>query len=137
MNSFPGDVLEVLHLRVVRDVAASTRFYCDVLGANVVREMPGMLAFLELAGASLVLSSAGGPTADKPTVTFAPTSDPDRVSSELIIRVRDADATYRALLARGATFLTPPVETPWETRCFVRDPDGYLVEITQPPEGDS
>lgn len=80
-----------------------------------------------------MLSVAGGPTEDKPTVTFASVSDTDTVSAELILRVTDARATYEALLARGATFLTPPVEFPWETRCFVRDPDGHLIEITQPP----
>jgi len=80
-----------------------------------------------------VLSTGGGPTADKPTVTFDAPHDPDRVTSELVIRVAAAHATYRALRERGAIFLTPPVEFPWETRCFLRDPDGHLVEMTQPP----
>lgn len=133
MSGFPGEVTEVLHLRVVADLARSRAFYVDVLGASVVREEPGSLLFLDLAGARLVLSVAGGPTPDKPTVTFAALSDPDTVSAELILRVADAQATYDALLARGATFLTPPVVFPWETRCFVRDPDGHLIEITQPP----
>lgn len=88
-----------------------------------------------LAGAQLALTVAGGPTADKPTVTFAAVSDPDTVSAELVLRVADARATYEALLARGASFLTPPVEFPWEMRCFVRDPDDHLIEITQPPVG--
>lgn len=133
MSGFPGQVTEVLHLRVVADLAVSRAFYIDVLGASVVREDPGSLLFLELAGARLVLSVAGGPTPDKPTVTFAAPADMDSVSAELILRVSDAQATYEALLARGAAFLTPPVEFPWETRCFVRDPDGHLIEITQPP----
>lgn len=123
------------HLRVVADLAVSQAWYTDVLGASVVREMPGSLVLLELAGAQLALTVAGGPTGDKPTVTFAAVSDPDTVSAELVLRVADARATYEALLARGASFLTPPVEFPWETRCFVRDPDGHLIEITQPPAG--
>ena len=133
MNGFPGEVLEILHLRVVRDVAASRSYYVDVLGATVVREMPYVLVFLDLAGARLVLTAAGGPTEDKPTVTFSPVSDPETASTELILRVADTHATYRALRERGATFLTPPVEFPWETRCYLQDPDGYLIEITQPP----
>jgi catechol 2,3-dioxygenase-like lactoylglutathione lyase family enzyme len=28
-------------------------------------------------------------------------------------------------------FLTPPVEYDWEVRCFFRDPDGNLLEISQ------
>lgn len=135
MTGFPGEVTEVLHLRVVSDVAASKAYYVDALGASVVREAGAELVFLDLAGARVVLSAAGGPTPDKPTVSFAPTADPETVSAELILRVTDAKATYEALRARGAVFLTPPVEFPWETRCFVRDPDGYLIEITQPPTG--
>lgn len=133
MSGFPGEVLEVLHLRVVRDVATSRSYYVDILGATVLREMPDVLVFLDLAGARLVLSAAGGPTEDKPTITFSPASDRETVSSELILRVADAHATYRELRDRGAVFLTPPVEFPWETRCFIQDPDGYLIEITQPP----
>lgn len=134
MSGVPGGVLEVLQLRVTRHLETSRAFYVDVLGATIVRETPGMLVFLELAGTPLVLSTAGGPTSDKPTVTFAAPTDPDLVTAELIIRVRDIHAAYRELTARGARFLTPPVQTAWETRCYLRDPDGHLIELTQPPE---
>lgn len=134
MTGFPGEVTEILHLRVVADVAVSKAYYVDVLGASVVRET-AELVFVDLAGARVVLSAPGGPTADKPTVTFAPATDPETVSAELIFRVTDVQATYEALIDRGATFLTPPVTFPWETRCFLRDPDGHLIELTQPPTG--
>ena len=132
-DGFPGEVLEVLVLRVVRDLAVAVTFYTDVLGARLLRRGPG-LAFLDLAGTRLVLSEPGGPTPDKPTVTFAPPERPDRVTAELILRVRDIDATHQTLQERGARFLTPPVRFPWEIRCFLRDPDGHLVELTQPPD---
>lgn len=90
-----------------------------------------MTAFPDFAGGQLILSVAGGPTPDKPTVTFAPPSEPDTVSSEVTIRVPDCHAAYAALRARGAVFLTPPVEYPWEIRAFFRDPDGHLIEISQ------
>lgn len=131
-DGFPGEVLEVLILRVARDLEAAVTFYAGVLGARLLRRGPG-LAFLDLAGARLVLSESGGPTSDKPWVTFDPPDRPDRVSAELILRVRDIDATHRELADRGARFLTPPVRFPWEIRCFLRDPDGHLIEITQPP----
>lgn len=134
MSDFPADVLEVMHLRVVRDLDASRAYYVDVLGAEVLHEMPGSLCFVELAGARIVLSASGPPTEDKPSITFAAPTDRDTVSAELILRVRDARSTYDALLARGAAFLTPPVVFPWETRCFLTDPDGHLIEITQPPD---
>ena len=51
--------------------------------------------------------SGGGPTADKPAVTFAPPADPDQVSHAMTLRVADCRAAYAALTARGTTFLTP------------------------------
>lgn len=137
MSNFPGKVLEVLHLRVVRDLEVSRRYYVEALGGTVEREMPGMLAFVEVGGAHIVLSTSGGPTPDKPLVTFSPPIDRSQVSSELILRVEDVRAVYEALAKRGAVFLTPPFSFPWETRCFICDPDGYLIELTQPPAADA
>src|SRR5437763_1156626 len=71
------------------------------------------------------------PTEDKPTVTFAPPSDPDTVSHSFTIRVPDWRAAYETLGSRGARFLTPPVNWGGETRCFLRDPDGHLFELSQ------
>jgi len=57
--------------------------------------------------------------------------DLNTVSHELTIRVPDCRATYGKLSLRGAIFLTPPVESEWEIRCFFRDTDGHLLEISQ------
>jgi catechol 2,3-dioxygenase-like lactoylglutathione lyase family enzyme len=38
---------------------------------------------------------------------------------------------YETLKGRGAVFLTPPVDWGGEIRCFFRDPDGHLLEISQ------
>lgn len=130
-GAFPSSDVRLMHLVVVRDYTRSLAFYCDVLGATIVREMPGTLAFLNFAGSQIILSVSGGPTQDKPTITFAPPAEPDLVSSELTVRVKDCHAAYRTLAARGAQFLTPPVEYPWEIRAFFRDPDGHLIEISQ------
>ena len=46
-------------------------------------------------------------------------------------RVADCRATYQMLRSRGAEFLTEPVESAWEVRCFFRDPDGHLFEISE------
>ena len=40
-------------------------------------------------------------------------------------------AVYADWRARGAEFLTPPKEHEYETRCYMRDPDGYLIEVGQ------
>jgi hypothetical protein len=36
-----------------------------------------------------------------------------------------------AHFARGAQFLTPPKRHETEIRCYIRDPDGYLIEVGQ------
>ena len=116
-------------LRVVGDLEKARHFYRDVLGAHGVREYGGTSAVLKFAGTWLLLVTGGGPTPDKPTVTFAPPQTRAVVSHELTIRVPDCRAAYEILKARGAMFLTPPVEYDWEIRCFFRDPDGYVVEV--------
>ena len=88
-------------------------------------------AFLSFGGSEIMLTVGGGPTKDKPTVTFASPSDADRVSSELVIRVPDCSAAYEVLRSRGADFLTPPIDWGYEVRAFFRDPDGHLIEISQ------
>lgn len=75
--------------------------------------------------------TGGGPTPDKPDVTFVAPADPNAVDHEITIRVPDCRAAYDTLLSRGAQFLTPPVESDWEVRAFFRDPDGHLLEISE------
>jgi catechol 2,3-dioxygenase-like lactoylglutathione lyase family enzyme len=121
----------VTHLLVVAELERATHFYVNVLGAEPHREYGGTSAVLRLAGAWLLLVTGGDPTADKPDTRFAPPSDPQVVSHELIIRVPDCRAAYEELRAAGAQFLTPPVEYDWEIRCFLRDPDGHLIELSE------
>jgi hypothetical protein len=45
--------------------------------------------------------------------------------------VADIFDVYEQWRARGAEFLTPPKEHPPEIRCYLRDPDGYLIEVGQ------
>jgi len=112
-------------------MARSTRFYRDVLGATLVREYGGTSSVFQFQGKWLLLVTGGGPTADKPMVVFKPPADPDRVSHSMTIRVPDCRAAFATLNARGAVFLTPPVESDCEVRAFLRDPDGHLLEISE------
>jgi catechol 2,3-dioxygenase-like lactoylglutathione lyase family enzyme len=102
-----------------------------VLGAELYREYGGTSVVLRFAGTWLLLVSGGGPTAGKPGVVFRPPADADRVSHAMTLRVADCQAAYEALRSRGAAFLTPPHDWGTEIRCFLRDPDGHLVEISQ------
>src|SRR4030081_4032910 len=107
-------------LRVVSDLERARHFYRDMLGEDEIREYGGTSAVLKFAGTWLLLVTGGGPTPDKPNVTFAPPADPRTVSHEMTIRVPDCRAAYETLRSRGADFLTPPVEYDWEVRCFFR-----------------
>lgn len=84
-----------------------------------------------MAGTWLLLVTGGGPTPDKPDVTFAPPQSPDAVSHAMTFRVADCRTAYDQLTARGARFLTPPIDNGPEVRCFFRDPDGHLIELSQ------
>jgi hypothetical protein len=80
----------------------------------------------------IILNSGGGPTPDKPEVLLETPSDPNRVSSFLSLRVADIWACYKQWGDKGALFLTEPLDNHgWEWRCYMRDPDGYLIEVGQ------
>ncbi|MHC4180810.1 MAG: VOC family protein [Planctomycetota bacterium] len=128
---FPVDGVELSQLLVVSDIDRARSFYRDVLGARLYREYGGTSAVLEFQGNWLLLVTGGGPTEDKPDVTFAPPGDPNSVSHQMTLRVPDCHAAYDVLKSRGAEFLTPPVDRGGEIRCFFRDPDGHLLEISE------
>jgi catechol 2,3-dioxygenase-like lactoylglutathione lyase family enzyme len=126
------------HFIVSDDVERSRRFYTEVLGGRVAFSGPGGLTYVALSNSWIVINGGGGPTDDKPSVTLETPRDPDRVSSFLNIRVKDIAAVYAEWSARGAQFLTPPKQHAYEIRCYIRDPDGHLIEVgqTTDPEGD-
>lgn len=130
-ESFPTEGVEATLLLVVGDVPRARSFYTKVLGATLFREYGGDSAVLRFQGMWLLLVSGGGPTPGKPSVTFVPPEDPDRVSHQLTIRVPDCRGAYDVLCERGAEFLAAPVDRGGEIRAFFRDPDGHLLEISQ------
>ncbi len=50
------------------------------------------------------------------------------------IRVTDIQACYELWRSRGE-FFTEPKEKYGETRCYIRDPDGYIIEVGQSKPG--
>jgi catechol 2,3-dioxygenase-like lactoylglutathione lyase family enzyme len=126
----PAHGLLVTHFIVSDDVERSRRFYTEVLGGVTVRAEPPV--YVALANSWIIINNGGGPTEDKPTVTLETPPDPDRTSSFLNLRVADVHALYEEWSARGAEFLTPPIPRADEIRCYVRDPDGHLIEVGQP-----
>jgi catechol 2,3-dioxygenase-like lactoylglutathione lyase family enzyme len=125
----PAEGIVLTHFIVSRDVDRSVRFYTEVLGGEAVLE--GEPSIVALANGWITINVGGGPTDDKPTVSLEPPSDLDHVSSFLNIRVADIDRAYEEWSGRGAEFLTPPLDRGEEIRCFMRDPDGHLIEVGQ------
>jgi catechol 2,3-dioxygenase-like lactoylglutathione lyase family enzyme len=120
----------VTHFLTVRDQAKSKEFYVGVLGGKVVK--PENPCYIKLANSWIVLNSGGGPTPDKPAVFLEPPRDPNTVSSFLNLRVADIWACYEQWSAKGAHFLTEPLDNHGhELRCYMRDPDGYIIEVGQ------
>ena len=132
--------LVLAHFIVSDDVERSRRFYTEVLGGKAVisGEAKDEVTYVALANSWIIINGGGGPTDDKPSVTLEAPRDSSRVSSFLNIRVKDIHALYTEWSARGAQFLTPPKQHQYEIRCYIRDPDGHLIEVgqTTDPEGD-
>ncbi|CAG6397774.1 VOC family protein [Streptomyces cocklensis] len=131
MDGFPApdQGLLVTVFLTVRDVARSRRFYSEVLGGEVVlAENP---CTVKLANSWIIMNPGGGPTPDKPAVTLVAPDDPHTISSFMNLRVADINACYAEWSAKGAEFLTPPIDREAEIRCYIRDPDGYLIEVGQ------
>lgn len=121
--------LVVTNTLIVADIQRSVAFYRDVLGATVLRE--GEPTFLRLGNIWLTINGGGGPTDDKPEVVASPPRDQNVLSIFLNLRVTDIKRYYDLWSSRGAKFITEPKVHAMELRCYMRDPDGYLIEVGQ------
>jgi lactoylglutathione lyase len=119
----------VTNTLIVRDIKRSVAFYRDVLGATVLRE--GEPTFLRLANIWLTINGGGGGTDDKPAVVAAPPRDTNLLSNFINLRVADIHRCYQLWSSRGAKFITEPRVHATEMRCYMRDPDEYLIEVGQ------
>ncbi|MFF2654552.1 VOC family protein [Streptomyces sp. NPDC058045] len=125
----PQQGLVLTHFLTVRDVAVSRRFYAEVFGGEVVLEENP--AIVKVANSWIIMNPGGGPTPDKPGVTLEAPREDSTVSSFLNVRVADIAAFHAQATAKGARFLTEPLDRKAELRCYLRDPDGYLIEVGQ------
>ncbi len=127
----PRDGISIAHFLTVADIERSARYYEKVFGAQILSLGDGNApGYLQLANIWMILNVGGGPTPDKPTVILH-TPDPDLISSFMNFRVADIQACYTLWKSRGAEFLTEPLDKYGETRCYIRDPDGYIIEVGQ------
>jgi catechol 2,3-dioxygenase-like lactoylglutathione lyase family enzyme len=129
----PRDGFTVAQFLTVADIDRSVRFYEKVFGGRVLSrgDSEGAPGYVQIANTWLIVNVGGGPTPDKPSVTLSVLADPDRISSFMNIRVADIQACYALWRSRGAEFITEPKDKYGETRCYIRDPDGYIIEVGQ------
>ena len=130
MANQPADLKFVAtNTLIVADIKRSVAFYREVIGASVLRE--GEPTFLRLANIWITINGGGGGTDDKPEVIATPPRDPNLLSNFLNLRVEDIRRCYEVWSSRGAKFITEPKVHATEIRCYMRDPDGYLIEVGQ------
>ena len=129
----PPEGISIAHFLTVADIQRSLDFYARVFGSEILSrgDIKGAPGYLRIANTWMIVNVGGGPTPDKPTVTLRVPPDPDAVSSFMNIRVADIHACYELWRSRGAEFITEPKDKYGETRCYIRDPDGYIIEVGQ------
>ena len=109
----------------VRDMAAMRRFYGDVLGFPLSRELsPGWLEY-QIGGNTLALA--------RPSRTANDTPVPHGTAAlQLAFKVAPAEVDQCAdeLVQKGVALVSPPTDHAFGHRTlFFRDPDGNLLEI--------
>ena len=109
----------------VRDMAAMRRFYEDVLGLSLQRELsPNWLEY-QLGGNTLALAKPSLTASDAPTPAGS-------AALQLAFKVsaEDVDACAAELVQQGVTLVSPPTDRAFGHRTlFFRDPDGNLLEM--------
>jgi catechol 2,3-dioxygenase-like lactoylglutathione lyase family enzyme len=129
----PRDGFTITLFITVADINRSADFYEKVFGGRILSrgDSKGASGHILIANTWLIVNVGGGPTSDKPTVTLSVLADPDKISSFMNIRVADIQTCYKLWKSRGAEFITEPISKYGEIRCYIRDPDGYIIEVGQ------
>jgi putative intracellular protease/amidase/catechol 2,3-dioxygenase-like lactoylglutathione lyase family enzyme len=127
----PRKGISIAHFLTVTNIDRSLDYYEKVFGARILSRGDGNApGYLQLANIWMILNVGGGPTPDKPTVMLS-VPDPNHINSFMNFRVADIRACYDLWKSRGAEFITEPLDKYGETRCYIRDPDGYIIEVGQ------
>jgi catechol 2,3-dioxygenase-like lactoylglutathione lyase family enzyme len=71
------------------------------------------------------------PTPDKPGISVVDYQRGNTTSIFLNPAGRGHPGLLRAVEGQGRYFVTPPIDRGAEIRCYLRDPDGYLIEVGQ------
>jgi catechol 2,3-dioxygenase-like lactoylglutathione lyase family enzyme len=134
-NEFPAPVegFVITYTLIVKDVKKSCDWYEAMLDGKVVMEptADGTPAIIKVANTWIIINFGGGDgTVDKPDINVKVKEDQGVLSSFLNVRVADITTFYNDRKDRG-NFITEPKDMSRETRCYMQDPDGYLIEVGQ------
>src|SRR3984893_12603400 len=125
----PAEGILVAMFITVRKVARSRDFYSRVLGGTVILEENPCT--VRLSNSWIIMNPGGLPSPGKRGLSVVDYERGDTPSIYLTLRVADIQAGYEEWKAKGAEFVTPPIDRGAEIRCYLRDPDGYLIEVGQ------
>ncbi len=128
----PKEGISVAYFLTVSDIDRAVSYYEKVFGARILSrgDSNGAPGYIQIANTWILFNVGGGPTQDKPSVTLS-IPDPNHINSFLNIRVADIQACHKLWKSRGAEFITEPIPKYGEIRCYIRDPDGYIIEVGQ------
>jgi len=119
-------------LLYVPDAPAAVAFYEQAFGLTCRFQHEGVYAEMETGGTRLgfVAHSLAGSHG----FSYAPQTTPGTLPSfEIGLTTPDVQAAYQRAIAAGATSVLEPVAKPWgQTVSYVRDLNGFLVEICTP-----
>jgi glyoxylase I family protein len=126
-----AEIKGVCPLIQVYDMATSLKFYCDVLGCEIVGKDNNTKApnhnwvWLRLQGADLMLNTAydEGQRPPQPDARRAAAHD----DTCLYFGAPDVDAVYLELSAKGLKLNPPKVAWYGMKQLYLHDPDGYGI----------
>jgi catechol 2,3-dioxygenase-like lactoylglutathione lyase family enzyme len=109
----------------VRDMSAMRRFYEDILGFSLIRELSPNWIEYRVGGNTLALARSSLTSADVPTP-----SGSAALQMAFKVSVAEVDQCADELVQRGVALLSPPTDRAFGHRTlFFRDPDGNLLEV--------
>ena len=113
-----AEIVKSTFVLAVRDLAASTRFYCEQLGFSNDFSVEGW-TFLSRGACRFRIGDC-------------PDAQPISASQDhswfAYLHVQDAKALYREFTGRGVTIWQPLADKPWRMREFaIVTPDGHRI----------
>ena len=104
------------------NVQAMEDFYRNLLGTEPVAKSDNMAIFMS--GETRILIHYKSPASPISAGELPP-------ENHIAFAVEDVDATCETLVKQGLTLEVPPKDYYWGRSAYLRNPDGYLVEITK------